>query len=115
MHDLATLFKALSDETRTLCVALLLSEEELCVCEIENALEVTQSKVSRHLRYLLNAKMVQDWRIGTWIYYKLIENPEPQIKSLFDYISKFQDQKKVKSALSKLKTFRKSERCPLTK
>ncbi len=63
-------FKALSDETR-LRVLILLSRQELCVCEIEAILRLSQSRVSRHLTVLRNSGLVLDRRDGTWIHYRL--------------------------------------------
>lgn len=69
------ILKALSDETRLRILKLLLGRKELCVCELEAALDIPQSKVSRHLSILKNAELVEDRRNGVWIYYSL---PQPQ-------------------------------------
>lgn len=71
MKELAKFFKALSDETRLQIVVLLLMKDELCVCDIENSLEMTQSKASRHLRYLVNAGVLTDRRHNIWVYYSI--------------------------------------------
>jgi ArsR family transcriptional regulator len=71
MKDLAQFFKALSDETRLQIVALLLMKDELCVCDIENTLGMTQSKASRHLRYLMNSGILSDQRKNIWVYYSI--------------------------------------------
>ena len=71
MRDLAETFKALSDETRLQMIALLLEHDELCVCEFIGALGLTQSKASRHLRYLYHAGLVKDRREGLWMHYRL--------------------------------------------
>ena len=68
------LFKALSDETRIKLVVLLF-ERELCVCQIEAALEISQTKASRHLAVLRHAGLLRSRRDGLWIYYKL-EGPQ---------------------------------------
>ena len=73
MRDLSLIFKALSDETRLSILALLLKHRELCVCDFEHVLEITQSKSSRHLRYLLNAGLVQDRREAVWVHYRISE------------------------------------------
>ena len=65
----ARLFKSLADETRLKILWLLMGEKELCVCDIMGVLGITQSKASRHLRYLFNAGLVTDRREGVWIYY----------------------------------------------
>ena len=69
--DPTLLFKALSDETRLRCVALLVSHEELCVCELTHALGLPQPKVSHHLAALRRANLVRDSKQGLWIYYGL--------------------------------------------
>lgn len=66
-----TLLKALVDETRLRCVMLLLSEGELCVCELGHALQEVQPKISRHLGILREGQVVQDRRAGQWVYYRL--------------------------------------------
>jgi ArsR family transcriptional regulator, arsenate/arsenite/antimonite-responsive transcriptional repressor len=71
MKLLKDTFKALSDETRLQIMTLLLEQEELCVCDFVGALGQTQSKVSRHLRYLYNAGLVQDRREGLWMHYRI--------------------------------------------
>jgi ArsR family transcriptional regulator len=71
VRELALLFKALGDETRLEMLALLVQRDELCVCRFEEALGITQSKASRHLRYLLNAGLVSDRRDGVWVHYRI--------------------------------------------
>ena len=71
MRDLAELFKALADETRLEILTLLLIGGELCVCDVEGALAITQSKASRHLRYLRAAGLVVNRREGVWMHYQV--------------------------------------------
>ena len=52
-------------------MALLISGEELCVCDIMAALELPQSTVSRHHSYLRNAMLLEDRRQGIWMYYRV--------------------------------------------
>lgn len=77
---LAGIFKALADETRLRMLALLLDQPELCVCHFERVLEITQSKASRHLRYLLNTGLLQDRREGVWMHYRLAEDMGPELR-----------------------------------
>jgi ArsR family transcriptional regulator len=76
------LFKALSDESR-LRIVVLLSEKELCVCQIEAVLGLSQSKVSRHLTVLRQTGLVKDRRKGLWIYYSISEPKNEVEKNLF--------------------------------
>ncbi len=71
MKNEARLFKSLADETRLKILWLLKGQEELCVCDIMRVLGITQSKASRHLRYLYHLGLVTDRREGLWMYYRL--------------------------------------------
>ncbi len=82
MQKLAAMFKALSEETRLQIMALLTIGGELCVCDFEGVLKISQSKSSRHLRYLYNAGLVLNRRAGKWMYYRLPESPDPTCAAL---------------------------------
>ena len=71
MKELADIFKALAEETRIQIMAMLLLRGELCVCDVEGALGITQSKSSRHLRNLLHAGLVENRRQGVWMHYRI--------------------------------------------
>ncbi len=83
---LADLFRALSDETRVRMFAMLVWAEELCVCDFVNLLQITQSKASRHLRYMKSAGLLTDNRDGVWMRYRisdaLNEEQEQILKSV---------------------------------
>ncbi|WP_312018350.1 metalloregulator ArsR/SmtB family transcription factor [Shewanella surugensis] len=64
-------FKALSDETRLQILMLITSENELCVCELMVALNLSQPKISRHLALLRNQGLLLDRRQGQWVFYRL--------------------------------------------
>lgn len=64
-------YKSLADETRLRCVLLIAQEEELCVCELMEALQDIQPKISRHLALLRKNKLLVDRRQGQWIYYRI--------------------------------------------
>ncbi len=66
-------FKALADQTR-LRIAVLLTEGELCVCDILAVLHLPQSTVSRQLAIMKSAGLVADRRNSRWVYYRLQEN-----------------------------------------
>ena len=79
------MIKALSDETR-LRIMKLLFKKKLCVCEIEAALNLPQSKVSRHLTVLRSVGLVEDRRDGTWIFYSFFKPENDFEKSIFQII-----------------------------
>lgn len=66
-----TLFHALSDETRLEALEMLRSGER-CVCELQDQLDVAQSRLSFHLKVLKDAGLVQDRKEGRWSYYSII-------------------------------------------
>lgn len=64
-------YKCLADELRLKILMLIKRHDELCVCDLTDALEASQPKVSRHLALLRNAGMLSDRRQGQWVYYRL--------------------------------------------
>ena len=70
MHDLIKALRALSDETRLRIMRVLL-EKECCVCEVMQALDISQSRASRNLGILQNAGFLTARRDGAWIIYSL--------------------------------------------
>lgn len=65
------LFKCLSDETRLHATLLVFLEQELCVCELTEALQISQPKLSRHLAQLRTYGVLNDIRRGQWVYYSI--------------------------------------------
>ena len=63
-------FGALSDETRLRLIALLGNGEQ-CVCDLTDALQAAQSRLSFHLKVLKDAGLVTDRKDGRWVYYAL--------------------------------------------
>lgn len=63
-------YKAFADKTRLRILALL-RNEELCVCELVEILQMTQPAISQHLRKLKSAKLVKERRAGQWVFYSL--------------------------------------------
>lgn len=69
----ARLFHALADPIRLRIVEFLWDGEQ-CVCDLTDALDTGQSRLSFHLKTLKDAGVVQDRRDGRWNYYSLREN-----------------------------------------
>ena len=70
MRDFVKLFKALSDETRLRMLNILL-ERECCVCEVMQALDISQTRASRNLTALYNAGFLKLRRDGFWSLYSI--------------------------------------------
>ncbi len=71
MENEAAFFKLLADPTRLRLAVLLSIEGETCVCELAEALDAPEYKISRHLGIMRSAGAVKTRREGTWMFYKL--------------------------------------------
>lgn len=72
LYDLAELFKVFGDSTR-IRILFVLFETEVCVCDIAQALNMTQSAISHQLRLLKQNKLVKSRRDGKSIFYSLAD------------------------------------------
>lgn len=72
LYDLAELFKVFGDSTR-IRILFVLFEAEVCVCDLAEALNMTQSAVSHQLRILKQNKLVKSRREGKSIFYSLAD------------------------------------------
>ena len=77
MKTFIRVMKALSDPNRVR-VLKILQDKELCVCEIQNVLGLAQSTVSKHMKILEDAGLVDRKRQGTWIIYSLADGSESE-------------------------------------
>lgn len=66
-------FKALSDQLRLKIMYELNQKGQICVCELSEMTGLSQSKLSYHLKILLDVKLIAREKIGTWHYYRLNE------------------------------------------
>ena len=73
LYDLAELFKVFGDSTRIRILTVLFGEE-MCVCDIAEALQMNQSAVSHQLKILKNAKLIKNRREGKQVYYALADD-----------------------------------------
>lgn len=84
MKELANVFKALSDEARLRILNLVFRTGEICVCDIEAITGFTQTKTSRHLLYLKNAKLLDSRQQGLWILYSIAEPRNKEHEQLLE-------------------------------
>src|ERR671930_2250943 len=70
--ELAAQFKALADPTRVAILNALATADEVCVCNLTAAFDLSQPTISHHLRILREAGLVEATRRGTWAYYRLV-------------------------------------------
>ncbi len=81
-------FKALGDESRIRILNLIFRHKEMCISDLEQILDFTQTKVSRHLIYLKNAGLVNFRRVDNWAYYYLKEETVDFVGQIFSYLEK---------------------------
>lgn len=95
LKEIIKAFKALGDETRMRLLKLL-EQRELCVCEIMQALNMTQSRVSRNLGILKNAGFVKDRRDGLWVHYSLnYEDAPSHVQQLLHILKELSNDDKI--------------------
>ncbi len=73
LYDLAELFKVFGDSTR-IRILFVLFEVEVCVCDLAEALNMTQSAISHQLKILKQSKLVKSRREGKSIFYSLADD-----------------------------------------
>lgn len=70
MKSLINFFRAMGEETRVK-ILMMLFEEEMCICELIEELQLSQSAVSHHVKILKQAGLVNDRRNGKWTFYSI--------------------------------------------
>lgn len=103
MKTFIRVMKALSDPNRVR-VLKLLQEKELCVCEIKEVLGLAQSTVSKHMKILEDAGLVEKDRQGTWMIYSLADGSESvyaetMLTKLSDWLENDKELDKMRKAL----------------
>ncbi len=71
MLDPLSFYKCLAEETRLKSLLLISLKGKLCVCDLTQALQLSQPKVSRHLSALKQCGLLEDERRGKWVFYGL--------------------------------------------
>jgi len=87
MEQFIQLFRALSEEAR-LRIVMLLTNGELCVCDLMAILEEPQSKISRHLAYLTHSGLTKSRRVGVWMHYSLKDPLDEVYKAEIECLKK---------------------------
>lgn len=83
--DMELFFRALADRTR-LRLLNLMGNDEVCVCFLVEALDMSQPKISRHLAYLRRAGIVAMRRDGRWIHYRLAAPADSHAAGVLDAV-----------------------------
>ncbi len=81
LNDIAALMKALADKTRLRILNLVISRE-CCVCEVMQALDISQTRASRNLSQLYDAGLLEQRREGLWTIYYLSPEIDAEYRGL---------------------------------
>ena len=105
MREMVKVYKALSDESRLRVLNLVL-ERECCVCEVMQALEISQSKASRILSTLYDVGFLKLRRDGLWSLYSIDWNGmNTYLKDILEATSRsFKDNEQMSADRERLKT-----------
>lgn len=82
------IFKALSEEPRVRILNLLQNHGEMCISDIEQILDYTQTKTSRHMAYLKNAGIVGFKKSDQWIFYFIQDEVQGILNQIWKYIER---------------------------
>ncbi len=104
------IFKMLSEEIR-LRIAVLLTEGELCVCDIMEVLSLPQSSVSRPMAKLKSSQLVIDRRDGRWVHYRLNESINDIIPSLSEILVQFRTRQPYQADNKRLTEYLLTKNC----
>ncbi|MCX6122305.1 MAG: metalloregulator ArsR/SmtB family transcription factor [Ignavibacteriales bacterium] len=102
-RDYVNVFKALSDPNRIRIVKML-CKRELCMCEVREMLNLSNSTVSQHLTILRNADLLLDSKEGKWVNFRINDKSDRKfIRSTINLIkNSFEDDDIVQADLKKV-------------
>ena len=112
MKEFIKVMKALSDPNRVKIVKML-QHKEMCVCELQEALQVSQSSVSKHLKILEEASLVDYTKDGLWVNYYLTDGRKsPYASSIMGNLRHWlEDEPEVGDLMHRLPQIRREEIC----
>ena len=84
------IFKACSDESRLRILHLIFKNKEMCISDLEQILDFTQTKTSRHLIYLKNSGILNTRKQDQWVFYHLKDEVYDIINQIFQFLQKDQ-------------------------
>jgi len=111
MKDFIRVMKALSDPNRVKVVKML-QHKEMCVCEIQFALGLAQPTVSKHLKVLEDAGLVQSKKDGLWVNYTLSDGGSPYAATLLGNLKHWlQEDLDIGQLVKRVPVIRREEIC----
>ena len=107
MLEILNITKALSDENRVRAL-MILTDGELCVCQIIEMLGLAPSTVSKHMSILRLAGLVETRKDGRWIYYRLADGNTLKAHEILDWLQRhLKNDKRISDDFKKLRQMQK--------
>ena len=103
--DKINFFKCLSDETRFIIVMLVVEQNEQCVCDLTEKLQLSQPKISRHLALLRSLGLLQDRRQGQWVYYSINPNLPDWCVEVLNTLKKAELQPRIETPFQQINSY----------
>ena len=112
MRDFIRVMKALSDPNRAKIIKML-QHRTMCVCEMQEALQVAQPTVSKHLKLLEDAGLVSFYKEGIWVNYNLADgSSSPYVAAVLGNLRHWlEDDPEVSDLVERLPTIRRENIC----
>ena len=112
MKTFVKVMKALSDPNRVKIIKML-QHKTMCVCEMQEALQISQPAVSKHLKLLEDAGLVCFQKDGLWVNYQLTDGGNsPYVASLLGNLRHWlKEEPEIADLIKKLPTIRREEIC----
>ena len=112
MRDFVNVMKALSDPNR-IKILKMLQHKMMCVCELQAALQIAQPSVSKHLKILENADLVDSKKDGMWVNYHLTDGSRsPYAASILGNLRHWlEDDREVAELVERLPEIRREDIC----
>lgn len=113
-RDQVKVFKALSDPNRIRILKMVL-ERELCMCEVREVLDLSNSTVSKHLSILRDAGLLLDSKDGKWVNFRINNrSDQPFIRSAIALVQEsFGDDDGIRRDLSKVRKVDRKKICKI--
>jgi ArsR family transcriptional regulator len=107
-------FRAVGDPNR-LRILKMLGRRELCLCEVREMVQLSNSTVSRHLSVLREAGLILDSRRGKWVYFRLNrQSIEPVVQSILALVGNtFNNDDQIRADAKKLRRVHRTDICTM--
>jgi len=112
VEDFTKVMKALSDPNRVKILKML-QHKVMCVCEMQEALGISQPSVSKHLKILEKAGLVHSKKDGLWVnYYLSYGSNSPYVSSILGNLRHWlEEDKDIQILIERLPHIRREEIC----